>query len=111
MNYYTVFLSIKTIFKRGLVKSDDILRRDVGLDVVDVIKHVTAAGFPYLQIAADMLADNFRRSRRQHMLGVDCTAPKHALLAKLRFQFLRRHVFRTNLYGVNDMDAVIQQIW
>ena len=45
-----------------VVKRDDILGRDVGLDIVDVVEDVAAARLPDFQVAADVLADFRGRS-------------------------------------------------
>ena len=83
--------------------------RHAGLDVVDVVEHVAAAGLEGLHVAAHVLADRFRVGVRQHVLGVDAAAPENQSVAEAGLQIGRVHVGGADLHRVEDVDAVVQQ--
>jgi len=57
-----------------------------------------------------VLTDLFGSCRRQDVLGVDATAPEYQLPAELLLQGGRIHVGRTDLHGIQNVNAVFDQI-
>ena len=62
---------------------DDILRRHAGLDVVDAVEDVAAAGFEDVEILADVLFNFLRAGKTKHVLRVDAAAPEDQGVSKL----------------------------
>ena len=67
-------LLVEPVLVRRVVHRHDVLRPHAGLDVVHVVEHVAAARSADRQVAADVLADRFRRRGGEHVLAVDRAA-------------------------------------
>ena len=71
-------LEIASLVEPGLIRrveqGDDVLRRDAGLDVVDVVEDVAAAGLPGGQIAGDVLRGPLPARRWAGRAG--CRSPR-----------------------------------
>ena len=77
---------------------DDVLRRHVGQDVVDLLKDETAAGREDRNLPADVLADFVGRAVREDEAGVAAAAPKREPVAEIALQPGRVHAGASDLH-------------
>ena len=69
---------------------DDILRRNIGLDVVDLLEDKSAAGIEDADLFSDMIGNLLGRRLRQDRLGVAAAAPEGDPAAEAGFEAVRR---------------------
>jgi len=77
---------------------------------VDIVEHVAAAGFPRLEVAANVLADRLGLGRGEDMLRVDGAAPEYEPVAVACLELGRVHAVGTDLHRVEDLHAIVQQV-
>ena len=70
-------------FIGGIQHGDDVLGRDVGLNVVDLSKDISPARFEYAESLSHMFADLLRSCSWKNMLGVAPAAPENDLATEL----------------------------
>ena len=69
------------------------------------IKHISATFTKDLDISLNLPPYLIRCTKRQHALCIDATAPKSNLITKTVFQFLRIHINRRNLDGIENIKS------
>ena len=88
----------------------DVFRRDVGLDVVDLVEHVTAVGAEGRDPLLDVLADFLRRGTAQDGLGIAAAAPEDQAVAELALEPGRLHVGGRGLHRVENVDPRLDEM-
>ena len=88
----------------------DVLRRDVGLDVVHGVEDEAAARRQRVDVAPHVVAHLLRRAVRQHVLGVDPAAPEDDVLAEIALELDRVHSRRPDVHRVQDVHADLDEV-
>ena len=90
---------------RRLEQRHDVLRRDIGLDIVNRSKNVTGAPCKMLEVRARFRSNVHRRTGRQGALRITASAPKHQPISIVMHQPGRFHPHRAGLNRIQNIDA------
>jgi hypothetical protein len=104
------FPSTAAEFEGGVKEGHDVFGGYAGLDVVDIVEDESAIGFEGDDTVSDCVADFMRRGEGQDVLGVDAAPPEDDFIAEAAFEFGRVHAAGGDLDGVEDIDAVVDQL-
>ena len=94
----------------GVEHGDDVLRRHVGQDVVNLLKHETAARRENRNLPANVLADFVGRGVRENETGVAAAAPKREPVAEIAFQPGGVHAGARDLHGIRGVEPRFDQV-
>ena len=104
-------LVIESVIVGRLEERDYVFRRDIGLDIVDVVEDIPAPSLEYLDVIMDVLPDLGWRGKGQNVLRIDTASPESQRVSEPLLKCLWRHVFGANLDGVEYVDAIVYEIW
>jgi len=79
-------------FMGGIQHGNDVLSRDIGLNIVNLGEYVPSPRLEYANLLSDMFADFLGRSIRKNVLSIAPAAPKDDLAAELLLQPFGCHV-------------------
>ena len=95
---------------KGLQHGADVLRRHVGLDVVNGCEHEASARREIVDAALHFVLDLIDGAARQNPLSVDPAAPEAELGSEFPLELLCIHVGGADLYGVEGVDPGVYQV-
>ena len=90
---------------KGIKHGNDVLRGDIGQDVVDLLKYEPSPSAQDIDLLFYVATDLLRRCMGQDIAGIAATTPKGNCLAKIALQAERIHPLARNLHGVNSVQA------
>ena len=101
---------VGVVLPQGIEHRDDVLRRDVGQDVVDLLEDKAAAAVQDLDLPADVLPDVVPRGLREHEPRVAAAAPEGDLVAEVGLQPRRVHAGTGDLHRIHRVEAGLDQV-
>jgi hypothetical protein len=88
----------------------DILRRNVGHDVVDLLKNETAARRPDSETIKHVFYDRLGTRGREHRLRIATASPEAKPVSEVGFETARRHAGAGRLYWIDRVQPGFYQI-
>ena len=103
-------LVIGSVIVGRLEERDYVFRRDLGLDIVDVVEDIPAPGLEYLHVLLDVLPDLVWCGEGQNMLRIDSPSPECQGVSEPLLKCSWRHVFSAYLEGIEYVNAIVYKI-
>ena len=104
------FCSIWRNRLNGVVHRHDVLRRNIGHDVMHLLKDKSTSRAEYLDLLPHMLGHLFGRCAWQDALRIASSAPKRQPIAKFTFEACGLHPPAGDLHGIDRIEPGVDQV-